>query len=299
MHKLKLLCPNYSVFSDKIIFEFKKKFDCTILNIKQNKFDRICHNFDIILLRHTHNIKYKKNSNIKYILSPTTGLNHIDQKIIKMKKIKIFFLKDKNILKNIRATAEHTIFLMLYLLRKKSLRAKFGLKNNYKNLISEEIYKKKIGIIGYGRIGKMVKKILNSFKANTTTFDLGDNYKKLYTIFKNSDIITLHINGNKNNFNFINKNHLKLMKDTSLLINTSRGEIINEKDLLKAIEEKKLRIGLDVIKNENNKNNFSQKKAVLYNKNILITPHVGGLTRESITKTDMKILKQFYEETKI
>lgn len=89
------------------------------------------------------------------------------------------------------------------------------------------------------------------------------------------------------------------MKDTSLLINTSRGEIINEKDLLKAIEEKKLRIGLDVIKNENNKNNFSQKKAVLYNKNILITPHVGGLTRESITKTDMKILKQFYEETKI
>ena len=145
----------------------------------------------------------------------------------------------------------------------------------------------------------MVKKILNSFKANTTTFDLGDNYKKLYTIFKNSDIITLHINGNINNFNFINKNHLKLMKDTSLLINTSRGEIINEKDLLKAIEEKKLRIGLDVIKNENNKNNFSQKKAVLYNKNILITPHVGGLTRESITKTDMKILKQFYEETKI
>ena len=64
------------------------------------------------------------------------------------------------------------------------------------------------------------------------------------------------------------------MKNSSILINTARGEVINEKDLLNILKNKSIRLGLDVIKNENKKINFSQKKTIKQNKNVLITPHV-------------------------
>ena len=91
---------------------------------------------------------------------------------------------------------------------------------------------------------------------------------------------------------------IKPFKINEKFINTykySKRKVINEKDLLNILKNKSIRLGLDVIKNENKKINFSQK-TIKQNKNVLITPHVAGLTKESIEKTDKKILKEFYEE---
>lgn len=298
MKKLKLLCPNKSVFSESILYKVNKIFDCKLVNINQSKFNKVCHKYDIILTRHTHDISYKKKSNIKFILSPTTGLNHIEKKILYDKKIKIFYLKNKSKLDNIPATAEYTIFLILYLLRKSSLNTKFGLKKTYNNICAEEIYKKKIGIIGLGRIGKKVKKILNAFSAIIKTFDINNSRKNLRDIFSQSDIITLHIDGNIKNYNFINYSLLKLMKPKSILINTARGEIINESHLIKVLKNKEIRLGLDVIKNENKYQNLSSNEKIKKNKNIIISPHIAGLTKESIKKTDNLILQNFLNEFK-
>ena len=85
---LKLICPNKKFFDKNILQNYKKYFTCNFLEINQSKFDRIANNFDIVLLRFNHFLKFKKNSKIKYILSPTTGLTHIHKKFLDNSKLK-------------------------------------------------------------------------------------------------------------------------------------------------------------------------------------------------------------------
>ena len=90
-----LLCPHKRLFSKYIQNKCNKLFYTKFLNISQIDFDKIYYKFNIILLRHQLKLKYKKNSNIKYIISPTTGLNNIDKKYFKDKNIKIISLKNE------------------------------------------------------------------------------------------------------------------------------------------------------------------------------------------------------------
>ena len=98
---LKLICPNIDIFDKSIIQKYKKYFRCKFYrNLSQSRFNKLSNNYDIVLLRFSHFLKFKKGSKIKYVLSPTTGLNHIDKKITNNTKIKIFNLKNKIFLGN-------------------------------------------------------------------------------------------------------------------------------------------------------------------------------------------------------
>ena len=255
-------------------------------------------------MRFSLDLKYRKKTKIKYIISPTTGLNHIDNQIQESKKIKIFNLTNKKFLNKVNATAEHTIFLILKLLKKSNTTVKFGFKKNYENYIVNELHNKKVGIIGYGRIGKKVAKICLSFGAKVLIHDKSKKIKQNKTlsyVLKNSDILTFHIPYNNNTHNLFNIKKLKLVKNRAIIINTSRGEIFNEKDLLKVTLKKNLRLGLDVISNENSfnvkKNIFF--KRILNNENCIITPHVGGLSKESIELTDNHVISNFLKKTNL
>lgn len=305
---MNILCPNKSLFSKIIINKLKNKFKCNFKNLTQMQFDRICHNYEIILMRFTLNLNYKKKSKIKYIVSPTTGLNHIDSKILNNKKIQIFYLNDKKFLRTVNATAEHTVYLMMRLLKKSKYEIKFGFKKNYIKFISEEINGKKVGIIGFGRIGSKVSKICKAFGAQILIYDKFKKYRSnssLDNLLQKSDIITIHI-PLKNNINFLDKHKIDILKKNCILINTSRGEIINQKDLLSAIKKRSLRLGLDVLSNENSLVENTSKKILNLIKNSsdrhIITPHVGGLTKESIELTDNHVIGnflKFYEKRKI
>ena len=295
-----LLCPHKRLFSKYIQNKCNKLFYTKFLNISQIDFDKIYYKFNIILLRHQLKLKYKKNSNIKYIISPTTGLNHIDKKYFKDKKIKIISLKNElGILNKVNSTAEHTIYLLLKIIRD-------NFKSNKKNFFEKkyinitEINNKKVGIIGYGRLGKKVNKILKSFGAKTYIFDNSKKIKKTITLrkmLKLSDIITIHIPLNNLNKNFIDKKKFELLKNNCIIINTSRGEIIDQKNLIKYLKLKNLKYGTDVLQNENNlkKNNSSRRliEIMKKNKSVYITPHVGGLSKESVETTDKFILNKF------
>ena len=99
---------------------------------------------------------------------------------------------------------------------------------------------KKIGIVGYGRIGKKVSKVLNLWEQKFF-YDKKFKNMSLNKIFKTCDIISLHI-PLINNKNFINKTHFQLMKKNSILVNTSRGDIVNEKQLVNFVKFKNLNI---------------------------------------------------------
>ncbi len=125
-------------------------------------------------------------------------------------------------------------------------------------------------------------------------------YKKINTLeslLSKSDIVSIHASLNKRTFHMFNKKTLKKLKKNSLLINTSRGEIIESKSLAFFLKNKKIKgAALDLIENEV----FAEKrinnpliKYAKKNNNLLITPHLGGFTHESVKNTDLFILKKF------
>ena len=293
---MNLICPCENLFSENIKSSLNKMFECNFSNLNQKKFDKIFHNYEIILLRFSHKLKFKKKNKIKFILSPTTGTNHIDKRYFKNKDIKIITLRDyKKFLNTVSASTEFTITLILLTLRK--IKNILKLKNREK-FIGSEIYKKKVGVIGMGRIGNKISKILNAFEASIYSYDK-DNKKNKYSkntslnyILKNCDIITINIPLISKNYNFLNIQKLKKLKKNCILINTSRGEVVDEKFAVNLAKKKKIFYSTDVIKNEYKKNISALKN---YNKidNLIYTNHIAGLTNESILKTDNFILNKF------
>ena len=288
---LKLICPHKDIFDSTILLKYKKYFKCTFLNISQKKFDKISNNYDIILTRFTHYINFNNKNRIKYILSPTTGLTHIDQKFFENSKVKVFNLKNKNFLRTIRASSEFTIFLILTTLRK--------IKNvNQPYLIGSEINNKLVGVVGLGRIGNSVAKFCFSQGADIIYFDKKElknkKYKKtnLKYLLKKSDIIVICIPSSVDNFNFISRDKLKLLKKDAVIINTARGEIIDENYIIKLAKKKFVYYSTDVIQNEQytKKRKFKKLNEI---KNVIATGHIAGLTKESIYKTDKEIFTKF------
>jgi len=150
---------------------------------------------------------------------------------------------------------------------------------------------KKLGIIGYGNIGSQVSALAESLGMKVLFFDVLDklslgNAKKcgsMAEVLKKSDIITVHVDGNQGNINLIGDKEFRLMKDESFFLNLSRGNVVNLKDLAAVLKSGKLRgCAVDVFPKEpkNNGDRFSSPLARF--QNALLTPHIGGSTREAL-----------------
>ena len=235
-------------------------------------------------------------------------MDHIDVEYCLKNSIKVISLKGEFVfLQNIRATAEHTILLALSFLRKTKCISDHidKLKWDRTLFCGGELYEKNIGIYGMGRIGKLVAKYFLAFGAKVYYYDINKNCStpkraiKLDTpdlLFSSCDIISIHIPLNKKTYNLVDNKLLDLMKRNCLLINTSRGDIINEQHLLKKLKNKEiLGYATDVLSGEPMiKKNILAKYSNNNNNNIFITPHIGGNTKESIEKTEAFILNKLY-----
>lgn len=158
--------------------------------------------------------------------------------------------------------------------------------------ISYMIEGKLVGIIGLGNIGKQVSHKVQSFGAKVQYFDinrlssdaesrLNVSYCEFETLLSTSDIICIHASLNEQTKGMINSETLSLMKSSSILINTSRGEIINEKDLVYSLKNRKLMgAGLDVFENEP----IKPDNPLLKLDNVILTPHIGGSTFDNVSK---------------
>ncbi|MCD4819757.1 MAG: D-glycerate dehydrogenase [Candidatus Cloacimonetes bacterium] len=160
-------------------------------------------------------------------------------------------------------------------------------------LLGNDIFGKTLGIIGAGRIGTAVAERAFGFKMKILYTDnkinknietnLGATKLELNELLGQSDFITLHIPLNEYTNHLITKNELKLMKDSAIIINTSRGQIIKEKDLIKALQDNEISgAGLDVYE-------FEPKisKGLKKLKNVIILPHIGSATIETRTAMGM------------
>ena len=149
-----------------------------------------------------------------------------------------------------------------------------------------ELEGKTIGIIGFGRIGQAEGKIASALGMRVLAYDIFQNdngrkiadYVDLDTLFRESDVITLHCNLTPENTGFINKANISKMKDGVIIINNARGQLINEQDLADALNSGKISgAGLDVVSTEPIKSDNPLLKA----KNCIITPHISWAPKES------------------
>lgn len=153
-----------------------------------------------------------------------------------------------------------------------------------------ELKGKSLGIIGFGRIGRRVGEIANSFGMEVLAYDVkvinspkyaNFSWATLEEIFDNSDYITLHCNQTEHNYRFVNSHLLERMKRGAYLINTSRGGLVEETDLAHALNTESIAgAAVDVVSVEP----ILQDNPLLKAKNIIITPHISWATREARTR---------------
>jgi len=228
-----------------------------------------------------------KGHNLKVIGRVGSGLDNID--VAEAKKRKIVIVNSPE--SNSEAVAELTLALILSLLRKLSL-AYSSMSNGLwlkKDLKGEELEGKKVGVVGYGHIGKTVVKLLTAFGTKVDYFSRTDKTNSLKYIFKHSDIVTIHLPLTNETKNFVNNKLLSLMKPTSFLINTSRGAVIEEKILLKMLQEKKIAgAALDVFWQEPLPPGSPWRKL----SNVILTPHIAASTSEALKKGTETVINE-------
>lgn len=252
----------------------------------------------------------EKFKNLELIALRSVGFNHID--IDYCRKNNIFVENTPNY--GNMTVAEFALALLLDVTRKVTYSA-----NNLKNSIVDakctigmEIFGKTIGIIGLGAIGAEMARLSHGIGLKILGYDLkekedlkqkyGVQYTDFETLVKNSDFISLHSPLTKDNFHMFNKEIFAIMKPSSILINTARGELVDTQALYNALSEKKIAgAGLDVLESEDTLTDVEYlvdigrmspqalQKTVLNNRlmkldNVIITPHIAYDTNEAINR---------------
>ena len=243
---------------------------------------------------------------LRYIVSATTGLAHIDVGTAELRDIKIVSLRgETDFLETVGATAEHTIALMLALARDIVGSHAQVLAGGFDrgDRIGPELRGKTLGIIGLGRLGRKVASVARSLGMTILAHDRnagasgeGISMVSLDILLAQSDIVTLHASYDAGAPAILGPARLRAMKPGAMLINTARGELVDEDTLLKCLADGRLRAALDVAANETRRP--SPDPLVAYardHSNLLLTPHIGGATLEALGRAEENVITRLVE----
>ena len=230
--------------------------------------------------------------NLKVLSRLGIGMDNIDIKEAEKRGIKIYRTQTTPAL----AVAELALGLMIDLARKISYQNNTLKSGTWKKEMGNLLHGKTLGIVGMGVIGKTLVKLVKGFDFNILAFDLYQdkkfakdhyvNYCDFDTLLSESDIISIHLNLTDETNQLMNAARIGKMKPNSILINVSRGEIINEEALYMALKEKKIfGAGLDVF----NKEPYSGVLTTL--DNVILTPHIGSYAMELRIKMEIEAVE--------
>jgi D-3-phosphoglycerate dehydrogenase len=303
---MKVIIAETEDFSPEAIKALESFAEVDCINLKKHQLVDALKNYDIFWFR----LKFKLTAEIimqavqcKFIICPVTGLDHIDLEACEQKQITVISLKgEKEFLKKVRATAEHTIGLALSLLRNIP-QAVNSTQNNIWNRTpfkGHELYEKTVGILGVGRLGTITSSYFKTFGANVLGFDINpfnvqicDPVSDMNELFRKCDLISVHVNLNDDTYHLIGDEQFNLMKPGSWFINTSRGQIVDSAALINALKNNQLAgAATDVIEQEFNYQDDLLLQYAKLNDNLIITPHIGGNTYESFAKTELFMVEK-------
>lgn len=269
-------------------------------------------NIDVLVIRLASVTKdgaLNKFKNLKHIITNTTGDTHIDLVECRRRGIQVHnFMDQTEKLDDIRATSEITLWHLICGFRKVHLYNKNLLKGpvDRSDFIGSTISGKTIGIVGMGRIGKHTAEICKALKANIVWFDpykkeapIGNKLTSLEVLFETSNAISLHLPLNDSTKNIINEKLLCKLKPGSIIINTSRGGIVDEHAMESFLISKKIGYyGTDVLACEEVGNEFESRLLNLFregHQGINVTPHVGGAASDAFEYSEIKASEIFLD----
>lgn len=257
-------------------------------------------------------LKSLEENGVKVLALRCAGYNNVD--IEHKGKLKIVHVPQYSPY----AVAEHAVGLLLSINRKLYKSYQRTRKYNFSldGLLGFDIHGKTVGVIGTGRIGKAFISIMKGFGTNVIAYDTYPNeqaskeldfkYVDLDTLYKESDIISLHCPLFKETEKMINRDSISKMKDGVIIINCSRGKLINTNDLVKKLSEGKIGgVGLDVYEDEeafflrdmsNSYVRDTNLSILLSMPNVFITSHQAFFTREALNKIASDTLENIKQE---
>jgi D-3-phosphoglycerate dehydrogenase / 2-oxoglutarate reductase len=260
---------------------------------------------DVLIVRLGHRIDdelFEKAVNLKIVVTATTGLNHIDLDAAAKHGVRVLSLKgERTFLDSLTATAELTWALLLALVRKLPEALEHVNHGEWDRDLfkGSQLKEKVLGIIGYGRLGTVVARYGQAFAMRVIAtdpyvLDMDPYVEKVEMdeLISIADVISLHVNYDETTHGMMDEKIFQKVKPGAVLINTSRGELIDEMAMLKALDLGILSgIALDVLSYESNKTVSWPKDSEVWKRlssdlNILISPHIGGATFESMEETE-------------
>jgi D-3-phosphoglycerate dehydrogenase len=242
-----------------------------------------------------HVIQKGAQGNLKVISKYGIGVDKIDIQAATQWKIPVTYCPGVNHI----TVAEHTFGLLLSLVRKIPEENNYVHKGDWKRLAGHDIHKKSIGILGLGRVGKEVAKRALCFGMISYAFDVKIDqlfidkfninvFKSPEAVLKKCDILTLHMPLNDKTRHYINQSRIQLMKKGVFIINTGRGALVNEKDMVNAIHSGHVAgYAADVVENEP----IHLDNPLIGCKNVILTPHIASRTFENVERQAMMALE--------
>lgn len=250
---------------------------------------------------------------VKMIAMRCAGFNNVDLSAAAKRDIPVYRVPEYSP----HAVAEHAVALIQTLNRKTHKAYNRVRDGNFSlsRLTGYNVHGKTVGVLGTGKIGRVFADIMNGFGCKILLYDKfpdtalekkGYKYVDLPTLLKESDIVSLHVPLLPDTFHIINRETLNIMKDHAMLINTSRGGLINTEHAIEALRKKKLGyLGIDVYEQEEGLFFHNLQEQIIDDEtlallmsfpNVLVTSHQAYLTNEAlaeITKVTLQNIRDF------
>lgn len=254
---------------------------------------------------------------LRWVVTPTTGLDHIDLDVALARGVSVISLRgETEFLETIGSTAEHTFALLLSLLRRTPAAHADVLAGNWQRepFLAEELLGKVLGIVGCGRLGRKVCGLGLAFGMHVLAYDhhaahvarapAGTAMSPLEPLLGRADVVSLHLPLDPATVGYLSAERLRQMKRGSVLVNTARGELIDESALLSALRTGHLGgAALDVLVGDGRWDGRVPDGHPLVDyarahANLVLSPHVGGYGRSSIERTRRFVAERFVEASR-
>jgi D-3-phosphoglycerate dehydrogenase len=314
---MRILLAEKSSFSERGIQAISAIAPTDLDDLTQEQLAEKISAYEILVLRLGLNVDsnvLEAGQKLCIVGTPTTGLDHIDMKTAKQRGVAVVSLQgERAFLEQVYATAEHTFALLLSLIRCIPSAFMSVKRNEWRRDLYRgyELNGKTLGLIGCGRLGSMVAGFGKAFGMRVLIYDPHQTRlpetvevcRSLDELLEASDVVSLHATLNEETIGMLSFEQFQRMRQGAILINTARGGIINEKALLQALDSQRLAgAGLDVLCDEHFMSGYNQSNGdnqsggkishllleyAREHNNLIITPHIGGATFESVEKADL------------
>lgn len=241
---------------------------------------------------------------LRAVVSPTTGLDHLDLAALEGRGVAVLSLRgETEFLRTVTGTAEHAWALLLALVRRLPAAAAAARTGDWDRdrFRGRELAGKTLGVVGLGRLGSMVARYGTAFGMRVVAYDpyldpwpsgaAPERVASLAALLAEADVVSLHVPLDDGTRGLMGSVALAAMKPGAVLVNTSRGSVVDEAALVEAVRSGRLAgAALDVVAGETAPGGAAASPAVAFasaDDRILLTPHIGGATLESMENTEI------------